>query len=327
VGTSGCIECHREQTQSWSETKHAHTFTSLPAQYRATSTCLNCHVTGYGERGGYVQGTPVETLQELLDVGCEACHGPGSNHVKVARQLVELDLLAMSSEQIAELENRLRTTTQKSPPEAVCVRCHITPEGHKQHPPYQGQPRRAYAGRSPATFFHSVAASSRGLDVGEEATPPPGQVYTGTKRCAACHYPQYQVWRTTPHAVSAAKLPTKYRSDGQCLECHITGHGEPGGYMAGTPARVWQNLLGVTCESCHGPGSEHVRQAKQFIGRGRLSPQAEQMVRATIYATPPGNVCTQCHMQQRHKKHPEFDREQPGLAQEVPRTAAGGNPL
>lgn len=316
VGTRRCIECHREQTQTWSETKHVEAFNILPAQYRSDSTCLACHVTGYGERGGYVQGTPTETLQDLLEVGCEACHGPGSAHEKAARELVELDLTAMSDEQIAEVEKRLRTTTIKNPSQSVCIRCHITPDGHMQHPPYHGQAPRRYAGRSPATVWNATAAS-RTLQQARapEPAPPSGQTYTGKKPCAACHYPQYQVWRTTAHARATATLPTKYRSDTQCLECHVTGQGEPGGYTAGTHPKVWQNLLGVTCESCHSPGSEHVRLAKQFVGRGYLSQPLEQRVRDTIYNVQSENVCSQCHIRERHGKHPEYDREQPSTAQ------------
>ena len=311
VGSRRCIECHREQTQTWSETKHVNTFTSLPPQYRSSAECLTCHVTGYGEAGGYVQGTPPETLENLLEVGCEACHGPGSAHEKAARDLVELDLTTMTDEQIAEVEKRLRTTTQKNPPQSVCTRCHITPEGHKQHPPYHGQPPRMYAGRSPATFWSASASSSSGLQRGAkpEPSPPEGQLYSGTKVCAACHYPQYQVWRTTSHADATATLPAKYRSDTQCLECHVTGSGEAGGYTAGTPSHVWRNLRGVTCESCHGAGSQHARLAKQFVGPGWLSPQVEQDLRATIYRVGADNVCSQCHIRERHGKHPEYDQE------------------
>ncbi len=90
TGTASCVECHREQTDTWVQTIHANAFTILPPRYRSDPTCLECHVTAYGEAGGYVQGTSAEILNELLGVGCEACHGPGSAHEKAVRGSVEL---------------------------------------------------------------------------------------------------------------------------------------------------------------------------------------------------------------------------------------------
>jgi len=48
--------------------------------------CVSCHVTGYGQadRGGFKDAA---SSAHLLGVQCEACHGPGSNHVKVGEKL------------------------------------------------------------------------------------------------------------------------------------------------------------------------------------------------------------------------------------------------
>ena len=80
IGSDGCFTCHREQGGSWSETKHAKAFENLPEKYRTDSSCLKCHVTAFGENGGYSAGMAAADAQPFLSVGCESCHGPGSRH-------------------------------------------------------------------------------------------------------------------------------------------------------------------------------------------------------------------------------------------------------
>ncbi|MBF0274794.1 MAG: hypothetical protein HQK84_06145 [Nitrospinae bacterium] len=46
-----------------------------------------------------------------------------------------------------------------------------------------------------------------------------------------------------------------YSKDTKCLKCHSTGHGTQSGY---DPTNPKPQLSGVTCESCHGPGSKYV---------------------------------------------------------------------
>src|SRR4030066_1988742 len=94
--------------------------------------------------------------------------------------------------------------------------------------------------------------------------------YLGAKKCKACHFKQFKSWEQTPMAMSFEDLkagakaeekkkagmdPAKdYTADANCLKCHTTGYGKPGGFksMAETP-----DLAGVQCESCHGSGSEY----------------------------------------------------------------------
>ena len=75
-------------------TPHAHALTTLrEAHAAANPSCFTCHVTGYGHPGGWdprrgsgVAGAdPVSdgSPPDLAHVGCEACHGPGSDHVAV----------------------------------------------------------------------------------------------------------------------------------------------------------------------------------------------------------------------------------------------------
>jgi hypothetical protein len=138
---------------------------------------------------------------------------------------------------------------------------------------------------------------------------PQGQTYTGAKRCSACHFKQYMQWKKTKHGKDAwEKVPAKYQSDPQCLKCHVTGYGAAGGYAAGTAPEVLQNLLGTTCEACHGPGSVHEQIAKKYTTKKQLSPEEDKEVRGSVYKFLPQNVCVRCHLVQNHKEHPTYDK-------------------
>lgn len=130
------------------------------------------------------------------------------------------------------------------------------------------------------------------------AEPPADQTYTGSKRCASCHFEQFLKWKKSGHSKAFEMLTAKYQTDAKCLKCHTTGYGEPTGFkdFATTPA-----LAGITCESCHGPGSKHDEIAQQFKNVAKLSEEQEKLVRGSIWKMLPQNVCVDCHSVQAHK--------------------------
>jgi hypothetical protein len=80
AGSEACKSCHEEDFRAWKKSKHAEAWKSLvrkDAQYNPD--CQRCHVTGYGEWGGFatVRGTP-----NRIEVGCESCHGMSQAHCK-----------------------------------------------------------------------------------------------------------------------------------------------------------------------------------------------------------------------------------------------------
>lgn len=79
VGSASCAQCHVEETRIWKESGHSHAFQTLVHKgSHADPTCIGCHTVGFGEPSGY-QRAFADT--KLTDVGCESCHGPGSEHV------------------------------------------------------------------------------------------------------------------------------------------------------------------------------------------------------------------------------------------------------
>jgi predicted CXXCH cytochrome family protein len=56
----------------------------------------------------------------------------------------------------------------------------------------------------------------------------------------------------------------------QCLRCHVTG-GQPRPFPDGSGLASRAAEIGIGCESCHGPGEEHVRQNANPLRRYRLA--------------------------------------------------------
>ena len=77
VGPRTCAACHTPQYRWWQQTAHGRAYATLVGRHRELDLdCIACHVTGFGQRGGVRIGR----LEELENVGCESCHGPGGAH-------------------------------------------------------------------------------------------------------------------------------------------------------------------------------------------------------------------------------------------------------
>lgn len=79
VGQAACAACHPTAQTFWESTAHAKAYETLEnANKQYDLSCISCHVTGWDRPGGACQ---VDKVEGRKDVGCEACHGPGSLHV------------------------------------------------------------------------------------------------------------------------------------------------------------------------------------------------------------------------------------------------------
>lgn len=107
--------------------------------------------------------------------------------------------------------------------------------------------------------------------------PEPGQaVYVGVDRCLECHEEVQAFWdKDRHHEAWATLVEQKKTFDAECVSCHVTGYGKPGGSILGKT----DGRQDVQCEACHGPGSKH----------------AESEDPDDLVAHPKATTCEQCH--------------------------------
>jgi len=113
------------------------------------------------------------------------------------------------------------------------------------------------------------------------------RVYATDQTCLTCHSKTHDIWSKTGHGRAYAALQEVNKSfDPECLICHTTGFGKPGGFISeiDTP-----ELKNVQCEMCHGARLEHTQ-----------NPQGG-------FAKEANAACGKCHV----KKHsPKFNFSQ-----------------
>ncbi|MCL5103074.1 MAG: cytochrome c family protein [Armatimonadetes bacterium] len=96
-GVDNCKMCHPDPYADWSKTAHAKSFDLLVnVGQEKNAECLPCHSTGYG-KGGFVDDAATPGLKGTT---CEACHGPGADHMGD------------------------KTKIQRVPPATTCSACH-----------------------------------------------------------------------------------------------------------------------------------------------------------------------------------------------------------
>ena len=88
-----------------------------------------------------------------------------------------------------------------------------------------------------------------------------GNGYVSAAACQRCHEQEYLQWSATRHAFAYETLLKKERYfDAGCVSCHTTGFGYSTGFHIGDSDST---LKGVQCETCHGPGKQHVGNPKK----------------------------------------------------------------
>jgi predicted CXXCH cytochrome family protein len=239
---------------------------------RWNTMCADCHSTGL-ERGYDVETGTYATTWRELDVGCEACHGPGASHVAWAR--------AGADPNDEKSASGLPFTGGSARDEVeVCAPCHA-----RRHlltsTPIAGEP----------LLDHVVPAS---LDEGLYF--PDGQIdgevyvygsfvqsamYAAGVRCSDCH---------EPHA-----LGLRAEGNALCVRCHSETPDPrfpslaPGRYDTPEHHHHPAGSEGAECVSCHMPERVYM-QVDPRRDHGLRVPRPDLSVEL---GTP--NACTGCH--------------------------------
>lgn len=143
-------------------------------------------------------------------------------------------------------------------------------------------------------FYNSAAfveAATNGMPSTAEVAHLHGAVrddsFVGSQSCFACHPAQQKQWKNTDHSSAFATMYRTHRNHHPgCVQCHVTGFGEPGGYSMAAHSASLEN---VGCEACHGPGHDHV-----------AHPRFDNIIRSPLR-----HVCQTCHT----TEHSNFDEK------------------
>lgn len=205
-------------------------------EYDFVQNCAGCHTTGLqAERGRW----------EDDGVQCEACHGPGSEHIDAADAAGRRP----DDEEIAEIHAAIVL----SPDPQICGQCH----SQGREPALEGDSAHAFSTQYRPT---KTLVTENGYQL--VADDDPAAWYeTGHGRL---NNMQYNEWLHSAHATSLETLQASSQAEDGCVVCHSGDHAfmerilavyEDGGLRGEPPAATTLDTAqyGVTCVTCHSP--------------------------------------------------------------------------
>ena len=222
--------------------------------------CADCHSTNV--RKNYDQKThSYDTKFSIINVNCEACHGPGKQHVEDVKRL---------GDRYSD-SGTLQMTVDTKPKELVdqCARCHMRREQYSTHFNFEGTMFDHYFPQIlEERLYH---ADGQMLDeVYVYGSFVQSKMYQNNVTCNNCH--------------NSHSLKLKFKGNNLCAQCHL-----PEKYD--TPKHHFHeiNTEGSQCINCHMPG-------KYYMGNDFRRDHSFRVPRPDLslkYDTP--NACTGCH--------------------------------
>ena len=247
--------------------------------------CADCHSTDV--RKNYDPATDkFQTRWAEINVGCEACHGPGSRHVAWAKaksegRLATEDATKSLSARLDErrgitwTQNATTGNAVRSRPRAtereieVCAQCHAR----------RGQIAESYEAGKPLLDYYRPALLTTPLyhadgqqrdEVYNWGSFLQSKMYANGVTCSDCH---------DPHS---GKL--RAEGNGLCATCHLTSK-----YDTATHHHHKSASAGTACASCHMPTTNYMVVDPRHDHSLRV-PRPDLSVKI---GTP--NACNSCH--------------------------------
>lgn len=237
--------------------------------------CQGCH--GSQVLTERPPGEAYRTRYASLRINCESCHGPGRQHVDLARSGGlgfdgETGFVALGTQ---DTDGSLET----------CFRCHalkdVVREGHLPGPPLDDY----FALKFPLLGDEPFFADFRIRTFAYQGTHLSSACYLqGSMTCVSCHEPHGQGYQDE----FGAALPGRF-DDGQCTACHASKARDPRAHTHHPP-----DSEGGRCVSCHMPYLQEpeVGEAIRYARSDHTIPVPRPGFDAALGVE---SACVQCH--------------------------------
>lgn len=222
--------------------------------------CSDCHSTNVRKNYDY-KNNSYNTQYAIINVSCEACHGPGKQHVEDVNRLGEKYVST----------NTLRMTQHTKPKDLVddCARCHMRREQFSEFYNFSGTMLDHYFPQ----LIEEPIYHADGQILDEDyvyGSFVQSKMYKNNVACNNCH--------------NSHSLKLKFEGNALCTQCHV-----PDKYN--TPKHHFHPMgtESARCINCHMPG-------KYYMGNDFRRDHSFRVPRPDLsvkYGTP--NACAGCH--------------------------------
>lgn len=310
----------RDYHADWLFNEETGKLTDPPKKKAFEKECASCHFNGYTLTptvgGDFVAGAVNDPNGEAdidgdgvpneLNIGCEVCHGPGSEHVKSAKE-----------KKAATIVNPAKLAAERAT--VICNQCHSRPQGNlKNDQPVNKDNRMLTPGISRNEYLvnHTTREDAAQKDFWPDGVHSKSHHQQGTDlvrskkymngsylmTCADCH---------DPHGKSgvARQLRMEVRDDSNslCVSCHKDVE-----IKAHTAAAVGQEHEKINCVDCH---MTKTMQTGAGLGKGLLGKDGKNYwmndITSHLFDVP-------------RKDNPAVKGVEPGKAMPIPYTNACG---